>query len=207
MAKDALTLYEARRHKPGSVAAGGLATPRAVRLPFGIVLIAGLLVAGIAFAAYWAGFTRGRSEGERGAQEAASAPLHTIDPISPTPKAPAHASAQVPAVNAALGAAPSGDPREVGLNYFVIAGEMASDRAAEMVSFCRSQGLDAVAISGNNARSHVIVLPGFSREARGAAPVKSLEANIRAVGAKWKAQGRGNSDFHDFYPKLFKGPS
>jgi len=204
MPRDGTTLYEARRR--GGASGGGLITPRPVRLPLGIVIIVAVLVACIALLAYWIGFSRGRHEGEGGAREAAQAPSHTIDPIPPT--TPGRPSTTPSAVaDSPLPPAQEGDPRQVGMNYFVIAGEVASDRAVEMVAFCRTKGLDAVAIPGNNARSHVFVLPGFGREERGAAPVKSLEAKIRAVGAQWKAQGRGNSDFHDFYPKLFKGPS
>ena len=34
-----------------------------------------------------------------------------------------------------------------------------------------------------------------------------LSSSAQGVGAKWKALGRGNGDFRDFYPKLFKGSS
>jgi hypothetical protein len=95
----------------------------------------------------------------------------------------------------------------VGLNYFIIVDGISPDRAGEMIAFCRGLGLDAVTISSHNARSQVIVLPGFGWDDRAGGPVKALEARIRAVGAKWKALGRGNGDFRDFYPKLFKGSS
>jgi hypothetical protein len=104
-----------------------------------------------------------------------------------------------------LGPPPISDPRVVGLYYYIIVDGISADRAAEMIAFCRGLGLDAVTISSHNARSRVIVLPGFGWDDRAGGPVKALEASIRAVGAKWKALGRGNSDFRDCYYKIFKG--
>ena len=104
-----------------------------------------------------------------------------------------------------LGPPPISDPRVVGLYYYIIVDGISADRAAEVIAFCRGLGLDAVTISSHNARSQVIVLPGFGRDDRAGEPVKALEARIRAVGAKWKALGRGNGDFRDCYYKIFKG--
>lgn len=219
MAKDGMTLYEARRNKGGAVSGPSLTSPPALRIPFGIVAVVVVVIAGLVWGVYALGYRSGVAAGERNALEAGQASSRTIDPMlgsraTEVAGAAGSAVATLPAAGAqaadasgALGPPPSGDPRQAGLNYFIIAGEIAPDRAAEMVIYCRSMGLDAVAISGNNARSQVIVLPGFGRDERGGAPVKSLEAKIRAVGAKWKSLGRGNGDFRDFYPKLFKGQS
>ncbi len=216
MAKEGMTLYEARRNQGGTVGGPSLSSPPPLRLPVGIGIVAIFVLGAIAVGSYLIGFNRGQSDGERGARDAAAAPSQTIDPLKPigsgaalTPPIVAKPSAGTDAAvlpgDSALGAPPMGDPRQVGLNYFIVAGELPADRADEMVAFCRGKGLDAVALPSHNARSQVIVLPGFGRDERGAAPVKALEAKIRAVGAQWKAVGRGNGDFHDYYPKLFKG--
>ena len=34
--------------------------------------------------------------------------------------------------------------------------------------------------------------------------IKALEAKIRSVGEKWKKLARGNKDFGDAYPELFR---
>lgn len=214
-----MTLYEARRSKGSASATSVLASPRSLRLPVGIVFVALLAIAAIALGAYLVGHRAGQAEGERRASDAERAPRQTIDPIaspgqplvaplqpSRSPVGPGTASSGSPG-NSPLGPPPTGDPRQVGTNYFVVAGEIATDLADEMVSFCRGKGLDVVAIPSHNARSQVIALPGFARDERGTTPVKALEGKIRAVGAQWKSLGRGNGDFHDFYPKLFKGPS
>ncbi len=202
------TLYEARRAKDGAAALGSVSAPRPLRLPIGMAAVVGALILAFAFGVYQFGYRMGFNAAEGIAQDARQVLSNTVDPLIHTPAA-ADGADPVPADEQTSQLAPpaAGDPRQPGLNYFTIASEISNDRAGEMVQFCRSQGLDTVAISGHNARSQVIVLPGFVWDEKSGAPVKSLEAKIRAVGAKWKALGRGNGDFRDFYPKLFKGQS
>ena len=176
----------------------------------------------VAIAVYLVGYRAGFSAAERVGTEARQAPLRTDDPLlagtarqgsvtaagSIGPEGAGNGTqARALASDGSLGPPPLGEPRSLGLNYLTIASEIRSDLAVEMVAFCRGLGLDAVAIPSHNARLQVFVLPGFGWDDRGGAPVKALEAKIRAVGAKWKALGRGNSDFRGFYPILFKGSS
>ncbi len=103
-----------------------------------------------------------------------------------------------------LGPAPGGDPRQPGLNYFVLA-HAAALKGAPMVEFCRKNGLDAHLVPDDNGELRlVIVCPGFSGGERQSAAVKALEAKIRSVGLKWKSSARGNGDFGDLYPKKHK---
>lgn len=222
MTKGAKTLYEARRAKDGMTALPIASTPRALRLPMGFAIVVGAIIIAIAVAIYFFGYRAGFAAAENVGNEARQGLAQTTDPLltDPTiggrvPEIQQPRSKGVsdggsgpqspPASQVSLGPPHLGDPRQIGLNYFIIADAIAADRAGEMVAFCRGLGLDAVAISSHNARLQVNVLPGFGWDDRAGAPVKALEANIRAVGAKWKALGRGNGDFRDFYPKLFKG--
>ncbi len=103
-----------------------------------------------------------------------------------------------------LGPQPGGDPRQAGLNYFVIA-HTDGVRGPALVQFCRSNGLDAHLVPDDNGRPRlVIVCPGFAAGERQSAEVKALEAKIRSVGIRWKSAARGNSDFGDLYPKKHK---
>lgn len=222
MTKGARTLYEARRAKDGVDASPTRSAPPALRLPMGSAILVGAVIVSITIGIYFVGYRAGVSAAESVALEARQGLAQTRDPLLNTPGkgVPAQnqagetpeiqqssASAAGNAGQSSLGPLPIGDPRKVGLNYYIIADGISADRAVEMVAFCRGLGLDAVAISSHNARSQVNVLPGFGWDDRAGGPVKALEANIRAVGAKWKALGRGNGDFRDFYPKLFKGSS
>ncbi len=102
-----------------------------------------------------------------------------------------------------LGPAPGGDPRQDGLNYFVVA-HTANRNGEAMVDFCRKNGLDAHLVPDDNGELRlVIVAPGFASGERQSAVVKTLEAKIRSVGLKWKNAARGNRDFGDAYPKKF----
>ena len=96
------------------------------------------------------------------------------------------------------------DPRQQGLNYFVLA-TVAETNARTIAQYCRSQGLDAHVVKGNNSRFfEVIVLPGFPATERSGPVVKELEARIRRAGVRYKAESRQNPDFGDMYHKLHR---
>jgi len=101
--------------------------------------------------------------------------------------------------------APAGlDPRQSGLNYFVIAAPP-EGRADDIVRFCRERGLDAYAVVGDTARlREVVVLPGFPKSELSGPAATQLKKRIRAVGVLHKAAARGNPDFGDMYPKLYQ---
>jgi hypothetical protein len=76
-----------------------------------------------------------------------------------------------------------------------------------MLAFCRAEGLDAHLVSEDNGKSRkIIVLPPLaSAEARKTPAGQALEAKIRKAGDRWKAKAKGNRNFSDAYPELFKG--
>ena len=97
------------------------------------------------------------------------------------------------------------DPREAGKNYFVIMNTR-SAAAAQVVAFCRRNGLDAWAVGEQNAPFRdIIVLPGFAYEDRRSPTVVELEASIKRVGLLWKTESRSDKGFEGAYPRLFKG--
>jgi hypothetical protein len=97
------------------------------------------------------------------------------------------------------------DPRQAGLNYFVVASVLEAN-ADKMVQFCRERGLDAWVVPDHNGRlREITVLPGLPKSELEGARAKALKARILKVGLQWKAAGRGNADFSGCYPKLFNG--
>jgi len=97
------------------------------------------------------------------------------------------------------------DPRVKGVFYFVV-GHPSAERRAEMLAFCRTNGLDAYLVPDDNAMDRkIIVLPGYRDPTEKSSPeIKQLEATIKSVGEKWKRLSRGNKDFNDAFPERCK---
>ena len=224
------TLYELARSTSGgdtsnrpSSSAVELAM-RSIRIPLGFVWLLGVAVLVLAVIAYAFGYGRGKTAGfaegvsQKVEEQVAQAGVRGVrDPLrqpAPTP-APAAPVATVPApapVPAESPAAPrqvattGGDPRQAGYWYFTLARPSAAG-AEEMLAFCRAEGLDAHLISEDNGKSRkIIVLPPLANaEARKTPAGQALEAKIRKAGDRWKAKAKGNRNFSDAYPELFKG--
>ena len=97
------------------------------------------------------------------------------------------------------------DPRQAGLQYYVIASVLEGN-ADKVVAFCREHGLDAWVVPDHNGRlREITVLPGFSKSETKGPVAKALEARIRKVGELFKAAGKNNPDFEDRYFKAFNG--
>lgn len=133
-----------------------------------------------------------------------SAPGKTV------PQAPSASENRAPAVivdsDQPLGPMPKGiDPRQSGLNYFVVASVLEAN-ADKIVQFCRDRGLDAWVVPDHNGRlREITVLPGVPKSELEGARAKALKARILKVGLQWKAAGRGNADFSGCYAKLYNG--
>jgi hypothetical protein len=107
-----------------------------------------------------------------------------------------------------LGPAPGNDPRQPGLNYFIVASNLSTLNGEPMVRFCRKNGLDAHLVPDDNGKLRIlIVCPGFAGGERRDPSVTALQEKIKAVGRKWKSAGNGRRDFGDLYPKLHKPSS
>lgn len=188
---------------PRTGRAPGLPESFTVSLGRAAALAAGVVV--LVAIAYGIGVQRGRSTASRGAADPTA-----IDSVSPPAPSRAGASGATTPRQPNAPARPTatdnkGDPRIKGERYFVLA-HPSSDRASEMVEFCRANGLDAYLVPDDNALLRkVIVLPGYKDASQKSSPeIKALEAKIRSVGEKWKKLARGNKDFGDAYPELFR---
>lgn len=192
---------------------------KAIRLPSGYVLLAcgiGILLLSVA---YMLGHKRGtavsRGEYEKVIQTQAggvSDPLTSMTPVidasgisqpaSSTPATPNRTPNAT--VSASWGPlAPAKDPRQKGLNYFIIA-ETHEPGAKSLAEFCRAHGLETYVVVSKNDRRRVIAFPGFEARDRTSAVVKSLEAKIHSVGDLWK-KNKGSTDLRDAYPSLYNG--
>lgn len=190
---------------------------RAVRVPAGYLVLAGVGVVAAMVAVFVWGFSRGeetaRSETAR-TLEAAVVARSVRDPLGGFESAPEPNEGLLrgggdarsmdrnePGGPESIG----GDPRRSGLNYFVLA-HATLESAPELAAFCRGQGLEAHVVADHNGvLRKVIVTPGYADGARRSEAVQALERRIRDVGLSWKAQRRGNVDFSGAYPELFRG--
>ncbi|MFO0829628.1 MAG: hypothetical protein U0572_15925 [Phycisphaerales bacterium] len=203
------------------------APPRVVRMPVGYIYgaVAFLLFAIVASYMYGVSvgdrLARDRREQARLDEMNAASRMPEVDPLAAGKVPPSLAGAQgtkppanrdpgpaesprTPANGSDLGPAPGTDPRQPGLNYFVIA-HTATRNGQAMVDFCRQNGLDAHLVPDDNGELRlVIVAPGFSSGQRRDRAVTDLEANIRSVGLRWKNAARGNRDFGDAYPSKYQ---
>lgn len=195
----------------------GPAQPIVFEVPFRWALAGVGIVAVLLAVAYGVGVMRGRSL----ASSAASVEPVVAPPVSATP--PGSGSPAIPAMKPADGAAAPAkrsvadsrplppaannnvDPRVKGYRYYVLA-HPSGEKAPGIVDFCRANGLDAYLVPDDTALFRkIIVLPGYKDASERNSPeIKALEAAIKRVGAKLKAQARGNPDFADAYPEIFR---
>lgn len=228
--RGAPALYELMRpgQAPGAEAPAGQAPrqpstrrgpsqPIVFEVPFRWALVSVGIVAVLLAVAYGIGVMRGRSL----ASSAAPADPVVAPPAAVT--APGTGSPSIPAMKPSDGsAAPAkrpvadgrplpaaannnADPRVKGYRYYVLA-HPSGEKAPGIVDFCRANGLDAYLVPDDTALFRkIIVLPGYKDASERNSPeIKALEAAIKRVGAKLKAQARGNPDFADAYPEIFR---
>ena len=193
---------------------------RAVRLPVGYLIAAGvILVATIAIAYVIGAHGSGGADGVAGETNLmrlarhGEQPPRAVDPLVALPEArgesvPPAAPAEPPAASGppANGVGPLfSDPRQAGLSYFVLA-ETTAAGAERLAEYCRSQGLETYVVGRKRNRfRRVIALPGFAPDVRSSPEVKALEVQIRRIGDSWKHKERRASDLRDAYPSLFGG--
>ncbi len=116
----------------------------------------------------------------------------------------ASASADRPETGSA--AAPTGDPRTPGLNYFCLETMPARyrDQAERAARFLRRNGVDVAIIPVQNSRIQLIALRGFERP-HSDPQAREYRNLLRSLGRAWKLEHRGWSDWSDTYPAKYTG--
>ena len=176
--------------------------PDSFTLTLGQAVLAGLGVVVAVAIAFGIGVQRGKSASR--APEVPEQGVAAASPAIPTVPAAQAKPAAISPTSTEI-ANNNGDPRIKGYRYFVLC-HPSSQRARDLVDFCRKNGLDAHLVPDDNAMLRkIIVLPGYKDPSEKSSPeIKALESNIRRVGEKWKASAKGNQDFAGHYPELFR---
>lgn len=206
-----------------------LSPGRMLHLPVGYLLLGAALAIGATIGAYVLGYRQAsvvvRKEYEQNVLMNAAGidSLTANDPLMSTPDmessgfqilVPTGSTNDIPSVTMGSpspleGSSSMGpifsDPRQVGLNYFILM-QTTSEGAERVAVFCRTNGLETYVVGRNNARTFkVIVLPGYASNEVNSEKVRNLEALIHRVGEKWKQEEGGTTDFRDKYPSLYTG--
>ncbi len=139
-----------------------------------------------------------RDSGRRGVGSVGSAQL--ADPQPATGRSNTGSAVR----NRGLWGAPQSDPREAGLNYFVLIHTQRAN-AIKLAEFCRAESLEAYVVKARNmAQYQVIVLPGYRRGAREHEQIRTLERTIKQVTRKWKLRINSRDDL-SYYPVRYDG--
>ena len=218
-----VTLYELMRQTSGSEEdpppKSVEPASRFVRLPVGFLWCGGLLLLAILGGIYLLGYQRGVTEGKlivsRDLDDSArtDAQLRGVSEVT-VARAPEPREDKPPVVEPVVRVdtvdtvtpprsreTPGGDPREPGLNYYVIS-HPSESKARELVDFCRENDLDAHIIRTDSGSPKVIVTPGYPAGGSSSPEIHRLRTRIRAVGVLWKRQDPGqNGDFSTYFPE------
>lgn len=196
--------------------------PRALRVPKGFLYIGAFAVVLLMFGAYWLGAVRGaanvRAEWNQNRADTVAVErqmrdvLEVDEPggatrllnesVTAQPEAAAP-PAQFARTESQAATAPA-DARESGVNYYVI-DHPSEEKVAELVAFCRNQGLRAFQTQSPNGSPKVYVLPGYKAGESRSAEMEALRAKISTVGILWeRLDPRRNSDFSTRYAEKYR---
>lgn len=198
---------------------------RSVRVPVGYLLLGIAGVMALICVSYMVGSSRGSAyleeqlEQRRREQYAAAdigqqvvePPISANRATNGRSTSPAPANRGNPAADPGLSSGVAGpvksDPRQVGINYYRLVGQLPETNATGVANFCRQHGLEAYAVREDNGRSFkVIVLPGLKAGEFDSELGVRLKAAIENVRRKWMSQSpRNRDDLAGYIPEKFKG--
>jgi hypothetical protein len=185
----------------------------------GLVLLIGAFVAG-----FRSGFVKGDGRATRELSLAATTPTDpllsipgpgrtqagpsSVTPGTGAPRPTPPPVTQPPAVAPEAGngvravlSPPEADPRQAGLNYYAIVGQLDRDSAQQIAAFLAENGVASVAVDtssrgSNNPRSYrVYGLQGMTGAELRSPARTEYEQRISQLGVIWKRDHRGWTDF------------
>ncbi len=197
---------------------------RTVRVPAGYLFVVIAVIAAVGLLGYTIGYGRASQIAEQQRARELGAvvndPLDSGPPdlnLAPRPEEPpvqstlatsegaeqqpADAPAQPPAQSEQ---STSGDPRTEGLNYYVLVRDLPAE-GDRLVAWLDSRGVPAMTEPVSGGLVKVIVLDGFERGQASSARALSFKQHLRELGARWKRDHRGSSDFSDLYLEKHRG--
>ena len=215
-----VTLYELMHQAPGNQESKPSKQPdpaaRFIRIPVGFLWCGVLILLGCLVGVYLLGYQRGVTQGEiavaqdiddsartdeqlLGVSEVGAGPGSSVPVEQTRPTNEPERVVEVEDTPAPTN--PSGDPRQPGLNYYVIS-HPSESKAQELVDFCRANDLSAHLIRTDSGSPKVIVTPGYQAGGSSSPEITRLRATIRSVGVLWKRQDPGqNGDFSTYFPE------
>ncbi|MFA9477032.1 hypothetical protein ACERK3_01870 [Phycisphaerales bacterium AB-hyl4] len=204
----------------------GAGSPVVLRVPRGLAVVLVVALVGLLMLSYWVGHSRGTSAGVTAAEEAwpvedsgiRAAPVRrggnggaggATAGVSGAAEVSSGASGEPSAGGGGQAAAVSGDPREPGRNYFVLA-FYPPDAARVLADWLAAEhGVATVLESVQNRRELEVIAVdrGFHREDLSSEERREYERELRAIGRAWQRHNRGRGDaLESMYPKRYNGP-
>ena len=193
---------------------------RTVRVPAGYIFVVAAVIATAGILGYVIGFGRAEQVYDDKARQQAQLGADVTDPLdsgpveinltAPQPEAPALQSR----LSGAAGDATDRDTssrstnpaqtgrdessRQPGLNYYVLVRDLPAE-GDRLVAWLDTRGIPALTEPVSGGLVKVIVLQGFERGQASSARALSYKQHLRELGARWKREHGGSSDFSDLY--------
>ena len=197
---------------------------RSIRVPAGYLFVVAAVVVAAGLFGYVIGYGRAQRVAEAEAAERARQSVPENDPLteaplnieltSPSPEGPevrpaseregegtgpdAGSGSRSEAEGERGADAAGGDPREDGLNYFVLVRDLPTE-GERLVSWLAERGVPAMTEPVSNGLVKVVVLQGVPGDRASSAQTLAFKQHLRELGARWKRDHRGSSDFSDLY--------
>jgi hypothetical protein len=191
---------------------------RSIRVPAGYIFVVAAVIVAAGLLGYVIGFGRAERLAEADAARRAQQTMPVNDPLTeapmnleltaPTPEGPVDDELAAgaltgppergPQAQEGREAVDDGDPRDAGLNYYVIVRDLPAE-GARLVEWLEARGVAAMTEPVSGGLVKVIVLQGFPRGQASSARALAFKEHLRELGRRWKRDQRGSSDFSDLY--------
>ena len=186
--------------------------PIVLRLPKGHAVLLGLVVLGLILLAYWVGSMRGYRSGLRQpslqsvvtTQEYAVTSDSQSNHPSPVIETRQVSPDRVASPSRSIASRAGSEPRQVGLNYFVLAHYPQQD-AKNLVRFLSEEGMAGAAFRKKGKKQYqVIALRGFHKDELDSDGYNRYKQQLLRLGRVWHSRGLG-PNFSGIFPALYTG--